>query len=133
MSSNNVNTQPSNNVSNNASNKDYKVLHSISWYQPLVEKDKSTFIFIENSKDQMNLNMFKSWRAEFNSAKFIFSDDGSFKVKREVEKMSKSKYNVINPDEICFKSHSCFLCNSNSLNPLTNIEAMLFTKLTYNF
>ena len=56
-----------------------------------------------NSKDQMNLNMFKSWRAEFNSAKFIFSDDGSFKVKREVEKMSKSKYNVINPDEICFK------------------------------
>ena len=34
-------------------NKDYKVLHSISWYQPLVEKDKSTFIFIENSKDQM--------------------------------------------------------------------------------
>ena len=34
-------------------NKDYKVLHSISWYQPLVEKDKSAFIFIENSKDQM--------------------------------------------------------------------------------
>ena len=34
-------------------NKDYKVLHSISWYQPLVEKDKSTFIFIENSKDQI--------------------------------------------------------------------------------
>jgi len=34
-------------------NKDYKVLHSISWYQPLAEKDKSTFIFIENSKDQM--------------------------------------------------------------------------------
>ncbi len=56
-----------------------------------------------NSKDQMDLNMFKSWRAEFNSARFIFSDDGSFKVKREVEKMSKSKYNVINPDEICFK------------------------------
>ena len=34
-------------------NKDYKVLHSISWYQPLVEKDKSAFIFIENFKDQM--------------------------------------------------------------------------------
>ena len=34
-------------------NKDYKVLHSISWYQPLVEKDKSAFIFIENSKDQI--------------------------------------------------------------------------------
>ena len=34
-------------------NKDYKVLHSISWYQPLVEKDKSTFLYIENSRDQM--------------------------------------------------------------------------------
>ena len=34
-------------------NKEYKVLHSISWYQPLVEKDKSAFIFIENSKDQI--------------------------------------------------------------------------------
>ena len=34
-------------------NKEYDVLHSISWYQPLVEKEKSTFIFIENSKDQI--------------------------------------------------------------------------------
>ena len=34
-------------------NKEYKVLHSISWYQPLVEKDQSVFIFIENFKDQM--------------------------------------------------------------------------------
>ena len=34
-------------------NNEYKVLHSISWYQPLVEKDKSAFIFIENSKDQL--------------------------------------------------------------------------------
>ena len=34
-------------------NNEYKVLHSISWYQPLVEKDKSAFIFIENSKDQI--------------------------------------------------------------------------------
>ena len=34
-------------------NKEYNVLHSISWYQPLVKKEKSTFIFIENSKDQI--------------------------------------------------------------------------------
>jgi len=33
-------------------NKDYKVLHSISWYQPLVNKDKSVFIFIQNSNGQ---------------------------------------------------------------------------------
>ena len=29
--------------------------------------------------------------------------DEKFKVVREVEKMSKSKFNVINPDEICDK------------------------------
>ena len=29
--------------------------------------------------------------------------DEKFKVAREVEKMSKSKFNVINPDEICDK------------------------------
>ena len=33
-------------------NKDYQVLHSISWYQPLVEKDKSVFIFVENFNGQ---------------------------------------------------------------------------------
>ena len=33
-------------------NKDYKVLYSISWYQPLVNKDESVFIFIENLNGQ---------------------------------------------------------------------------------
>lgn len=32
---------------------------------------------------------------------FITEDDGKFYVTREVEKMSKSKYNVVNPDDIC--------------------------------
>ncbi|KAB8151918.1 leucine--tRNA ligase, partial [Kordia sp. TARA_039_SRF] len=31
----------------------------------------------------------------------VLSDDGSYITHREVEKMSKSKYNVVNPDEIC--------------------------------
>ena len=33
-------------------NADYQVLHSISWYQPLVEKEKSVSIYVENSNDQ---------------------------------------------------------------------------------
>ncbi|MFL0353453.1 leucine--tRNA ligase [Xanthomarina sp. GH4-25] len=37
---------------------------------------------------------------QFWNAKFI-KDEGKLKVKREVEKMSKSKYNVVNPDSIC--------------------------------
>ncbi|ANF51121.1 leucine--tRNA ligase [Chryseobacterium glaciei] len=37
----------------------------------------------------------------FRDSSFICLDDGSFYVRREVEKMSKSKYNVVNPDDIC--------------------------------
>ena len=57
-----------------------------------------TFI---NPYDEMDISAFKAWRKEFDSAEFKYSDDGSFKVKREAEKMSKSKYNVVNPDTIC--------------------------------
>lgn len=39
--------------------------------------------------------------SEFKNSYFIPEEDGTFKVGREVEKMSKSKYNVVNPDTIC--------------------------------
>ena len=42
----------------------------------------------------------KNWRPEFADAKFDL-EDGKLIAKREVEKMSKSKYNVVNPDDIC--------------------------------
>jgi leucyl-tRNA synthetase len=54
-----------------------------------------------NASDELDIEAFKNWREEFKSAKFISEDDGTFKVSREVEKMSKSKYNVVNPDNIC--------------------------------
>ena len=67
--------------------------------------EKVQFIHVDvtfvNASDEMNISAFKAWRKEFASAEFKCSDDGSFKVKREVEKMSKSKYNVVNPDAIC--------------------------------
>lgn len=56
-----------------------------------------------NASDELDVEAFKTWREEFKSAEFITENDGLFKVKREVEKMSKSKYNVVNPDAICEK------------------------------
>jgi leucyl-tRNA synthetase len=53
-----------------------------------------------NSSDELDVEAFRSWRDEFKGAKFI-TDTAVFKVKREVEKMSKSKYNVVSPDAIC--------------------------------
>lgn len=54
-----------------------------------------------NSSNELDIEAFKNWRPEFKNAEFITEDDGTFKVSRDVEKMSKSKYNVVNPDDIC--------------------------------
>ncbi|WP_281541473.1 leucine--tRNA ligase [Maribacter aestuarii] len=53
-----------------------------------------------NSSDELDIEAFKKWRPEYADAEFIKEPDGSFKVSREIEKMSKSKYNVVNPDDI---------------------------------
>ncbi len=57
-------------------------------------------VSLVNSSDELDIEGFKEWRPEFADAKFL-NEDGKYIVGREVEKMSKSKYNVVNPDEIC--------------------------------
>jgi leucyl-tRNA synthetase len=52
--------------------------------------------------DLLNLDEFKASRAEYANAEFIL-EDGKYLCSREVEKMSKSKYNVVNPDDIVEK------------------------------
>ncbi|WP_125717820.1 leucine--tRNA ligase [Flavobacterium ustbae] len=54
-----------------------------------------------NSSDELDIEKFKKWREDFNSAEFIFDENGKYIVGREVEKMSKSYYNVVTPDDIC--------------------------------
>ena len=60
-----------------------------------------TDVSFVNASDELDIEAFKNWRPEFKNAEFITEEDGTFKVSREVEKMSKSKYNVVNPDLIC--------------------------------
>ena len=55
-----------------------------------------------NSQDELDLEAVKIWQKDFQQAEFIL-ENGKYIVGREVEKMSKSKYNVVNPDEICDK------------------------------
>ncbi len=45
----------------------------------------------------LDLEAFKAWRSDFAEAEFIL-EDGKYICGVEVEKMSKSKYNVVNPD-----------------------------------
>ena len=57
-----------------------------------------------NASDELDVEGLKKdgeFGDDYKDAKFITEADGTFKVKRDVEKMSKSKYNVVNPDAIC--------------------------------
>ncbi|SDG58257.1 leucine--tRNA ligase [Epilithonimonas hungarica] len=50
--------------------------------------------------DEIDVEKLRVWRPEFNDAEFIL-EDGKLITEREVDKMSKRTYNVVNPDDIC--------------------------------
>ena len=58
-------------------------------------------VSLVNISDELNMDEFKNWRLEYKDAIFICDDNKKYIVGREVEKMSKSKYNVVSPDDIC--------------------------------
>ncbi|MBO7510126.1 MAG: class I tRNA ligase family protein, partial [Bacteroidales bacterium] len=50
--------------------------------------------------DKLDLEAFRAWRPDYADAEFIL-EDGEYICGYGVEKMSKSMYNVVNPDMIC--------------------------------
>ena len=50
--------------------------------------------------DRLDIEGFRAWRPEYADAEFIL-EDGEYVCGWAVEKMSKSMYNVVNPDQIC--------------------------------
>jgi len=54
------------------------------------------------SNDILDTNRFKEWNPEYKNAEFIL-EDGKYYCGWAVEKMSKSMYNVVNPDDIVEK------------------------------
>ena len=50
--------------------------------------------------DKLDLEAFKAWRPEYADAEFIL-ENGEYVCGWAVEKMSKSMFNVVNPDDIC--------------------------------
>jgi leucyl-tRNA synthetase len=53
-----------------------------------------------NASDEIDLDKLRNWIPEFKDAEFIL-ENNKYVVGREVEKMSKRWYNVVNPDDIC--------------------------------
>ncbi|MCB0374630.1 MAG: leucine--tRNA ligase, partial [Sinomicrobium sp.] len=73
----------------------------------LVDKVRVDIHFL-NASNELDIEGFRTWRPEFEDViligennEIITGTESSFIVAREPEKMSKSKYNVLNPDHVC--------------------------------
>ena len=69
----------------------------------LKDRYETTEIHVDISlvrADRLDLEGFRRWRPDFADAEFIL-EDGEYICGWAVEKMSKSMYNVVNPDDIC--------------------------------
>ena len=64
-----------------------------------VDKIRIDIKYVEG-EDKVNIDLLKKEDKDFKDSVFI-SENDMFKCIREQEKMSKSKFNVVNPDEIC--------------------------------
>ncbi|MGN6397549.1 MAG: leucine--tRNA ligase [Mucilaginibacter sp.] len=68
----------------------------------LIKQYKTTPLHVDVNivdNEVLNVNKFKQWRPEYADAEFIL-ENGKYICGVEVEKMSKSKYNVVNPDDL---------------------------------
>lgn len=71
--------------------------------------------FVDHDNN-VDIEQLKVWRSDYNNAEFILNDHQQLLCERIIEKMSKSKYNVVVPDDIiqqygadCFRIHEMFL------------------------
>ncbi len=59
-----------------------------------------TDISTVNGKE-LDIEKIRQWMPDFKEAEFITNQEGKYIISQAIEKMSKSKYNVVNPDDIC--------------------------------
>jgi len=86
-----------------------KLDHGEIWINPGIMNVQilNADVSFVNSSGELDVESFRNWRPEYRNAVFIGEkgkviegDNDRYLVRGEVEKMSKSKYNVVNPDDI---------------------------------
>jgi leucyl-tRNA synthetase len=60
----------------------------------------TVWVDLVDNSNVLNVEKLINWRPDFENTEFIL-ENGKYIVGREIEKMSKSKYNVVTPDDIC--------------------------------
>lgn len=84
-------------------------IENTTFFHSMLKTD--VLVDLVDTSNKLDVEAFKNWRPEFKDAIFIGENgeeitndnknNNAYIVGREVEKMSKSKYNVVNPDDIC--------------------------------
>lgn len=73
----------------------------VSYHQRKKHKTQKIHVDINLvDNDVLDTEAFKKWWPQYKDAQFITEEDGRYICGREVEKMSKSKYNVQAPDDL---------------------------------
>ncbi|MCI5451408.1 leucine--tRNA ligase [bacterium] len=71
------------------------------FYQGMEADPIYTDISTVRNGNLLDVDRFRAWMPEFRDAEMVLNADGHYVVSQAIEKMSKSKYNVVNPDDIC--------------------------------
>ena len=114
-------------------------LHSIEFENKLKLIEYHVDVNIVNN-NVLDIEAFKNWREEYKDAEFIL-EDGKYICGSEVEKMSKSKWNVVSPDDMvaqygadCLRLYEMFLgplelskpWNTNGITGVSNFMRKLW-------
>lgn len=93
------------NYSESVANQIYKILDGVQLKSSKTQSSHFSPLHVDvsvvNASNQLDIESLKNIKPEFKDAHFITNELGKFTVGREVEKMSKSKFNVVNPDDVC--------------------------------
>ena len=78
-------------------------LYSFDSIENEVDNYRQVKILVDLVEDDESINIEKlrSWQPQFKDIELVPNGDGKISVKREVDKMSKRWFNVVNPDELC--------------------------------